>query len=330
MMKLRHLFDNRDLTMILLENWEYDESSLGMLNNYRISANAIYQFKKNGKIFFLRFAPMSEKTKENINAELEFINYLHSRNYKALDIVPSKAGDRLVTKSTPWGDYYASTFKQVKGKQIADMNLSSDLINTFGKSLGRLHVLSSEYLNPKIKRWDYVDVLNWVEQALQNLSNVDQALLELQLLKKVFSSLPKTPANYGLIHYDFELDNVFYETNTNTCSVIDFDDSMYHWYVMDIEQSLDSLKENTEVDDFIQKKAAFIRGYRSEFDVSYKELELFPIFRRFADLYGYTRVLRSIQEEWDNEPEWLVGLRLKLTTLMNNRSRNFGEEIGLL
>ena len=35
MMKLRHLFDNRDLAIMLLGNWEYDESSLEILNSYQ-------------------------------------------------------------------------------------------------------------------------------------------------------------------------------------------------------------------------------------------------------------------------------------------------------
>ncbi len=327
MMKLRHLFDNRDLAMMLLENWTYDESSLELLDLFRISANAIYPFKKNGELLLLRFAPSSEKKRGNIDAELDFIDYLHSRGYNALEIEPSKTGDRLIAESTPWGDYYASVFKRVRGTQIADMELGNDLLNTFGKSLGRLHALSHEYLNPKTKRWDFMDVLNWIEQALQNLSKVKPALLEVQLLKKVFSSLPKTPTNYGLIHYDFELDNVFYETDTNTCSVIDFDDSMYNWYVADIERTLESIKENTAEKDYMQKRAVFIAGYRSEFEISDEELKLCPVFRRFADLYGYTRCMRSVQEKWNNEPEWLLGLRSTLAALMNDRSQSFGKEI---
>lgn len=46
-----------------------------------------------------------------------------------------------------------------------------------------------------------------------------------------------------MIHYDFEFDNVFYDDESTTCNIIDFDDAMYHWYAMDIELTLDSLQD---------------------------------------------------------------------------------------
>ena len=51
------------------------------------------------------------------------------------------------------------------------------------------------------------------------------------------------------------------------------------------------------------------------------------IFRRFAGLYGYTRVLLSTSEVWKNEPEWMVGLRDKLILFMYEDSKSFGLEI---
>jgi Ser/Thr protein kinase RdoA (MazF antagonist) len=37
------------------------------------------------------------------------------------------------------------------------------------------------------------------------------ALTETRLLHDYFSSIPITKSNFGLIHYDFEYDNVFYD-----------------------------------------------------------------------------------------------------------------------
>ena len=48
--------------------------------------------------------------------------------------------------------------------------------------------------------------------------------------------LPVSPAGYGLVHYDFEPDNVFYDGET--CHVIDFDDSMEHFYAIDLVQMI--------------------------------------------------------------------------------------------
>lgn len=45
MLKLKYLFDNRDLAKMILENWDYDESSLKMFDYFRISSNAVYPFQ---------------------------------------------------------------------------------------------------------------------------------------------------------------------------------------------------------------------------------------------------------------------------------------------
>lgn len=44
-----------------------------------------------------------------------------------------------------------------------------------------------------------------------------------------------------MLKLNYLFNNVFYDEETGSCNMIDFDDSMYHWYAMDIEQALDSL-----------------------------------------------------------------------------------------
>ena len=48
-MRLKHLVDNRDLALHLLGNWGYDRNRLDVLDQYRISANAIYPFYRDEK-----------------------------------------------------------------------------------------------------------------------------------------------------------------------------------------------------------------------------------------------------------------------------------------
>jgi Ser/Thr protein kinase RdoA (MazF antagonist) len=327
MMKLKYLFDNPALAKMLLDNWEYDQPSLDLFRYFRISANAIYPFKKSDEFCFLRFCPASEKRKENIIAELDFIGYLRNHRYEAVEPVPSKAGDVLVRKLTPWGEYYASVFKGVKGKQISETSLDGSLLFAYGAALGQLHKLSSEYSTSRTGRWTHVDVFNWIEETLRELSLEASPLDELNLLREYFSILPITSQNYGLIHYDFEPDNVFYDAQTGSCSVIDFDDAMIHWYVMDIVQALDSLKSESAENEFPHYKGAFINGYRSRFALDEDRFAAMPLFKRFAGLYAYTRIARSIQESWENEPEWLVPLRKKLTDFLERNSAPFGKPI---
>jgi Ser/Thr protein kinase RdoA (MazF antagonist) len=102
---------------------------------------------------------------------------------------------------------------------------------------------------------------------------------------------------------------------------------MYHWYALDIEQSLDNLREEISEEQIESLTNEFINGYRSEYDISDEMLKLLPIFRRYIDLYGYVKILRSSKEKWDNEPDWLVSLRIKLKNALNNKKANFATPI---
>ncbi len=327
MLKLRYLFNNADLAEMLLQNWEHDQPSSQLFSFFRISSNATYPFRRAGQTCFLRFCPTPEKPPEAVVAELDFIRYLRSNGYNAPETIPSKSGSELLQKETPWGNYLATAFKSSGDKPLNEVDLQDEVVFAFGKALGALHRLSRRYGDPKVRRWSHLDALNWIAVTLKDASGQELPLTELTLLRQYFSSIPKDPSTYGLVHYDFELDNVFFEPVTASCSAIDFDDAMYHWYIMDIEQTLDSLTDHTTEADFQHKKTVFLNGYCGEFPLQDNMLHRLPTFRRFANLYSYTRILRSVQETWENEPEWMQGLRNKLSAALRSRSALFGTPI---
>jgi len=225
------------------------------------------------------------------------------------------------------GGILCSCFERVAGVQLGQIDYTYDLCRKHGKALGRLHKLSSEYKPDKASRWSYEDVLLWIENELLYFPDEDLALQETTLLREFFSKLPKNEHIYGLVHYDFELDNIFYDKCTDELNIIDFDDSMYHWYVMDIEQALDNIANEVSYVDYSLMRDIFIEGYREEFSITDEMLSFLPAFRRFADLYGYVRVLVATKEVWDNKPEWMVNLRVKLAAFMKEGSKHFGDSI---
>jgi Ser/Thr protein kinase RdoA (MazF antagonist) len=330
MLKLRHLFNNPDLARMLLVNWDYEAASLRMFQDFRISANAVYPFHRDGETCFLRFCPTSEKQPEHVLAELDFIAYLRAAHYNALEPLPSKSGEVLVQKSTPWGEFTASAFKRVPGDPLSASNFEDEVVRRYGAALGQLHQLSSRYSPPNARRWTHALVFCWMEATLAEFSGEISPLNELAILKEYFSTLPIHPGNYGLVHYDFEPDNVFYDAGAQSCHVIDFDDAMYHWYVMDLAQVLHSLQAEIPPADHARKQALFLAGYRENFDIDPQPFAAMPLMRRFASLYRYTRLKRAIQERWDNEPEWLRSLRAKLAGLLTRDAQYFEEPIEVI
>lgn len=109
--------------------------------------------------------------------------------------------------------------------------------------------------------------------------------------------------------------------------MIDFDDSVYSWYAMDVDQSLDDLPDDLPDDQKVRYETAFLDGYRAVKPMSDDQLYYRPVFRRFVNLYGYVRILRSLHETWQNEPEWMIGLRNHVSDLMLERAATFGQKL---
>lgn len=323
MLKLRYLFDNPELTHMLLKHWHYDaEESKDLLTEYRISSNAVYPYLTNNEVRLLRFTPAEEKDKTAIMAELEYIRYLKSAGYPALETIPSKEGQELVEASTPWGTYYAVAFKRVSGQPLSACSFTPELSQLYGQHLGKLHKLSADYQPIQYRRSAHDELFNWIRVQLKAYNAHPSALVELDQLKDAFSHLPKTSRTYGLIHYDFEFDNVFYDVDQHQISVIDFDDMMYHFYGMDIFIALTNIDEEVhEPTDAL--KDAFIKGYKHYYEFDEAIYAHFPLFERFDNLYTYTRILRSSNEYWENEPLWLQNCRQRLQDYCKQAINNF-------
>jgi Ser/Thr protein kinase RdoA (MazF antagonist) len=325
MLPLRHLFDNRDLAQMLLANWDFDEDKMEYLDRYRISSNAVYPFSKQGSTCFLRFSPAEEKAPGSVRGELDFLFYLRSCGYPGAEVLLSREGQDIVEKDTPWGRFIAVAFRGVPGVRLDQLESSEAIIHGLGQSLGRLHRMSSRFATSGPLRQDWRQRLDWTKEVLTACGAPSLALEEHRILTDYFGGLPIDRKNYGLIHYDFELDNVFFDESTRIFTPIDFDDSVHHWFVMDLAQTLDSLEDEYPIEQHASNQRRFLSGYRSEWEVEESMLDRLPVFRRYAALFGYARVLRSIAEHWDHEPEWMMGLRQRLNLLCDARCAHFGE-----
>ena len=323
MLKLKYLFENYDLAKTLLKNWAHDAHNLdAMLAQFRISSNAVYPFCTSGEVCFLRIAPVEEKLEKNLVGEMAFIEYLIAQGFPALAPLRTNSGELYVKATTEWGSYYATAFSKVKGIQLEDIEITNEIAVTYGKTLGQLHHLSAAY-NPQVKKWTHEEVIAWIRTTLIAHGANDGALAELAAVEAALSALPTNQDNYGLAHYDFELDNVFYHADSNACSVIDFDDGIYHWYALDIEQVFDSLGDVLSGDALDSTKKAFMHGYTSACHRVDDTESMRPLMRRFINLFAYARLIRSVAETFADEPAWLLQLRTKLNEKISALENSF-------
>ncbi len=315
-MKLKNLEDNRLLALDLLSHWQYDQESISILDQFRISANAVYPFNRFGEICILRFAPVEEKKAENVQAELNFLSYLRSNGFPVPDTVPAKNGYQLLVIDTEWGRYIAVVFKRVAGTKMEDIEYSDRLFTGYGQTLGKLHNLSRSYHPANPKRPSWKQQLASVESVLRECHAPEKVLDEAAQIRAGLNRIPETHETYGLIHYDYQLDNVFFSESQGMFPVIDFDDSIYHWYVMDVIIALNCIE--SELSDLYKQSARenFLAGYQQMTNLPEDLFAERSFFHRYENLIRYSRCLWSTSEAYENEPEWMADLRDHLTTLV--------------
>jgi len=149
------------------------------------------------------------------------------------------------------------------------------------------------------------DYLDRVDQELPTRDSVARKALDRLSIR--LGDLPGREDNFGLIHYDFKVDNLIW--NNHLPGIIDFDDCAGYWFVADIAYALRDLCDDrvSQVDLSHPSFKDFMRGYRLVRPVSDEELAQVPLLFLMVNLGIYTE-LGSIVTEGiaADEPEWTV------------------------
>ncbi len=147
------------------------------------------------------------------------------------------------------------------------------------------------------------DALDWAAAYLAE--GPEQS--ECRAVADALRQLPADRQSYGLVHYDFEPDNVFFDGTD--CHVIDFDDSMLHFYAIDLVQAMDELAP--------EHHAAFLAGYYAACPESGAKEADFPLMRRFRNLYSLAWLRHALSEVPSSQPDWMPSLVNILTDKMH-------------
>ncbi|KEK23400.1 phosphotransferase enzyme family protein [Bacillus gaemokensis] len=290
----------------ILENWQYNK---GSLYYFRSSANCIFVFKKNGERHFLRFIEKQERNVEAIKAEIDILLYLSRYSIHVAEPVQSKNECYIEEVETDLGTFYAVVFKGLDGKQYEVEELKEEQFLLWGRALGKLHqALKNMPKDFNQNRTTWKDHLNFVRKTLPG--SEWSAYKELEKISTWANELSITSDNFGIVYYDFELDNLC--INKEEVGIIDFDDCANYWYVADIGYALRDIFHD-EVDLSHPSYQVFLKGYTLETTVDEHILRDLPLFMRMHQLIIFAKILRTVDvPESKNHPEWLQNLRRKL------------------
>jgi Ser/Thr protein kinase RdoA (MazF antagonist) len=289
----------------ILAAWAHDP---GSARYFRASANFVFVFKRDDQPCILRFSHASERTAEAIQAELAFLAHLAAHAVPVARPIESLAGQFVESVATPLGVFHAVVFERLAGQQYDIDELSPAQFTRWGSTLGSLHQAAEGYAGAG--RPSIHDHLRAVAQQLP--AHEDAALRQLALLERQLAALPANEQSFGLIHYDFELDNLIWDSQR--LGIVDFDDCARYWFAADIAFALRDLfsDQAAQIDMADERFRAFIAGYREIRDLSDQELAQLGLFLRAHNLVTFAKLLRAADIDAQAAPAWIADLQDRL------------------
>jgi Ser/Thr protein kinase RdoA (MazF antagonist) len=288
---------------------------------WRASANFVFTFKQSGRDGVLRFNHAREREPAELQAEVDFVNHLAGRGVWVSRPQRSLAGHFVESVETPLGLYHAVVFEKLSGRQYDEVaELPPALWPAWGRALAQLHNAAQGYSNSGRPTWQ-----DQFDRLAETLPKDEAAAREaLTRARRAAERLPVTAQNFGLIHFDFELDNLIWQDARP--GSLDFDDCAGYWYAADIAFALRGIFDDRpdRVDLNHPRLLSFMEGYRSARDLDEAALEPLRLFLVMNRLFQFARIWRACAEgPLAGERPWLTALRHKLLSMTDQDREQF-------
>lgn len=293
MLTLRNLIDNEELAKKLINLWEFKK--VDSVDFLRSSATAIYQVKADEQIFYLRLIPEDETKELKVNDEMNLITYLISQGFNAVEPVLSK-NSLYIEKSE---GYYISLFKNVNGRRLDRIELTPELVILMAQQLSHLHELTLNQDNL---------VSNNIFSLLESF-NFDYEPFN-QERDKLLKKLKKLKLPIGVIHYDYEPDNLFFDEEMSQLNLIDFESAMKSFYMHDIFNMFEEWLRVYELtkEQFNIYKSIFLEVYYHDCPKFKYKSKYEGLFRSFNKLHIYQRMTHCLSDIPEEKEAWMLEL----------------------
>lgn len=272
--------------------------------------NFLFDIHLDGKPAILRLSHSSKKSRQQVDSELSYVNYLANNGVHVAK--PFASAKNNLTELIPLADgsyFTAVCFQKAIGIHPHSADFDDRLIRIWGATLGKMHRLSMSY---QPERAD-LQRIHWDEEI--EVTNPERFLPpdqfkiieQLEALKAQVRTLPVIKSQYGIIHNDLHPYNFLYDSEKIT--MIDFEDCVQMWFVSDLAVSL-FLMTVWPADGYTREEFAlkilpsFLAGYKSEKDLPDQWLETIPTFMKFREIGQYVAMYRAADLE--NPEPWVA------------------------
>lgn len=257
------------------------------------SRNIVYSCEQEGdEPKIIRISFLTDRTREDLLSELEFVRYLYEHGASVSNVVQSLKGHLLEEITLDDQTFFICMFHKAKGKLLAENHYRyregvpiTEYYYHCGKVLGKIHQLSKQYI-PVYRRYSFFDkyTADYIHALIpDSLSLLKEKMI---LLLKTLEELDRGREFYGMVHFDFNDGNYSIDFDTGQITVYDFDNSCYCWYMYDLADlwthgvgwvatEPDADKRKKFMDEYFH---FVLEGYRSETMLDHTMMEKLPLF----------------------------------------------------
>lgn len=287
--------------------WGYEP---GTAKWWRSSASHVFVLPDPRGKRYLRFVPEACTGAESVAAVAELTDRLAAGGAAVARPIESDAGTSTVSVPTSLGTMHAMVVEAAPGDQIDVDDLTSDLARAWGRALAQLHSEAAATRDA-----DLPEAFGELAEISERFAD-DPALVKAAArLADRLAELPRDEARFGVVHGDFELDNLAWDGDRATA--FDFDEAALSWYGADIAYALRDLTGPGGLVAVGRQElfAAFIAGYRDIRSQADTDLDVLRLFAGVHAACSLVRIDRALGTPHGDEAEWLVELRATLSDM---------------
>ncbi len=289
------------------------KDALNLVAGYEGCANLVYEYERDGQPLILRISFRHDRTVEQIQAELHWVNYLAEHSVRVSRPVPSQGGNLLETLEVRGMPLHMVSFVRGKGMRVPDKGYRyrqdapiEEYFQNWGRVLGRMHALAKHYapVDEQVKRPDWFEIH---KSSLMIETRVPERLAAVRaricrLLEEI-RSLHADRDSYGLIHGDFNDGNFTVDYSNGDITVFDFDDCCYFWFVYELAAAWEGGIGRVMFHGLERRKAFMdhymdqvMEGYNRENALPAEWLARLPLFVQLIQVEEFLHFVRYIDE----------------------------------
>ncbi len=302
------------------------KDALKVFEDYEGCANLVYAYQHNDQPFILRVSFRPDRSKDDILAELDFVNYLAENGVRVSRPVASCNGLFLETVEAGGIPFQVASFVRGRGMRVPDNGYRyrsdapiEEYFQNWGRVLGQMHRLSKSYTPPTgaHKRLGWF-AMHAPEETVGSMVPERLGIVRDKILKhfELIQSLPRDKEAYGLVHGDFNDGNFTVDYTNGDITVFDFDDACYFWFVYELASAWEGGVGRAMFRDLAGRKAFMdhyieqvMQGYNSENTLSDVWLARLPLFLKLVQIEEFLYFVQYIE---DDDAEIQAGLNYKI------------------